>query len=385
MKEDEEIFRKKSLERLASPERLDQLVRVADPKGWLILATIAALVIIAIIWSIVGSIATKVGGSGVLIRTGGVFNVVAKVRGSVADLAVSKGEFIKQGDTIARISQTELLREIYLKANELREAKIKFERDTKHRAQQRKNFEEKVDNLEKRYKNQYQLYKEGLLTHQTVLDTEQQVKDTKDQISQLEVDALAEKQRVAQAERQLVLLRQQYTRSYVVSSPYTGRILEVKVSQGALVDAGTALVSMELLGRDIQNLEAIVFVPAADGKKIKPGMRVNVSPSTVNSAAFGTIIGKVARVSQFPATFAAMMKVLQNEQLVRERLAEGSVIQVDVNLTPDPKTVSGFKWTSAGGPPVEIQSGTICTADITVKTQRPISLVIPYLRRIVTK
>ena len=35
------IFRKVALERLSSPEQLDQLLQVTDPKGWMALGALA--------------------------------------------------------------------------------------------------------------------------------------------------------------------------------------------------------------------------------------------------------------------------------------------------------------------------------------------------------
>jgi HlyD family secretion protein len=46
------IFRKESLERLSSPERLDQLMQVVSLKSWLPLTTLGCLVGAAVIWSI---------------------------------------------------------------------------------------------------------------------------------------------------------------------------------------------------------------------------------------------------------------------------------------------------------------------------------------------
>lgn len=61
------LFRKESLERLSSPERLEQLMQVVRPKDWLYLATSGALLVLAVIWSIFGRIPVTVNGRGVLI------------------------------------------------------------------------------------------------------------------------------------------------------------------------------------------------------------------------------------------------------------------------------------------------------------------------------
>jgi HlyD family secretion protein len=49
-------------------------------------------------------------------------------------------------------------------------------------------------------------------------------------------------------------------------------------------------------------------------------------------------------------------------------------------LTPA-KNFSGYRWTSPEGPPIAVKSGTLCTADIVVDRQRPVSLVIPVLKK----
>jgi hypothetical protein len=43
------IFRKESLERLSSPEQLDQLMQVVSPKSWLPLASLASLMALALV------------------------------------------------------------------------------------------------------------------------------------------------------------------------------------------------------------------------------------------------------------------------------------------------------------------------------------------------
>lgn len=56
----EEIFRKKSLDRIKSPESLNDYVKVANPGVWLLLAAVAMLLIGACIWGAYGRIDTTV-------------------------------------------------------------------------------------------------------------------------------------------------------------------------------------------------------------------------------------------------------------------------------------------------------------------------------------
>lgn len=56
----EEIFRKKSLEKVKSPESLNDYIRVSDAGVWLILAAVAALLIGACVWGALGRIDTTI-------------------------------------------------------------------------------------------------------------------------------------------------------------------------------------------------------------------------------------------------------------------------------------------------------------------------------------
>lgn len=53
-----QTFRKKSVERVASPEQLNDYVRVANPGVWLALAAVLALLVGACIWGVFGRLDT---------------------------------------------------------------------------------------------------------------------------------------------------------------------------------------------------------------------------------------------------------------------------------------------------------------------------------------
>src|SRR5688500_16670180 len=102
------IFRKVSLDRLSSPEQLDQLTQVTTPRGWLALAAICLLLVTAFVWGVAGRVADKVAGSGILVRSGGVLEIVSTASGRVVDVAVSVGDSVAEGQVIARLTQPEL-------------------------------------------------------------------------------------------------------------------------------------------------------------------------------------------------------------------------------------------------------------------------------------
>ena len=61
-----QIFRQVALERLSSPEQLDQLIPITSSRGWLALAGLIAIIIAALVWSFVARLPTQVAGQGLL-------------------------------------------------------------------------------------------------------------------------------------------------------------------------------------------------------------------------------------------------------------------------------------------------------------------------------
>ena len=56
----EEIFRKKSLDRVKSPENLDDYIKVANPGVWLLLISVVILLAGACVWGVFGHIDSTV-------------------------------------------------------------------------------------------------------------------------------------------------------------------------------------------------------------------------------------------------------------------------------------------------------------------------------------
>ena len=62
------LFREVSLEKLSSPEQLDELINVTSPRAWFALIAISCILISAIVWGFLGSIPTKITGHGILLN-----------------------------------------------------------------------------------------------------------------------------------------------------------------------------------------------------------------------------------------------------------------------------------------------------------------------------
>ena len=54
----EQLFRKKSVDRVSSPEQLNEYIRVANPGVWMVLAAIVILLAGVVVWGIIGHLDT---------------------------------------------------------------------------------------------------------------------------------------------------------------------------------------------------------------------------------------------------------------------------------------------------------------------------------------
>src|SRR5207245_1048384 len=96
--------RKAALEKLASPERLDVLMQVTSPIGWLALITVAFVLASAIVWSVMGSIPNRLTGEGILIRGGGLRELKANSEGVLTKLDLALNANVKADAVIAEVS-----------------------------------------------------------------------------------------------------------------------------------------------------------------------------------------------------------------------------------------------------------------------------------------
>ncbi len=411
------IFRKTSLERLSSPEQLDTLMTVTRPIGWLALLAMLGVIVLVGFWSVYGVLPDKVSGAGILIKSGGVYEIVASSSGQISDIRVTDGETIQKGQIIARISQPTSLEELAKARETLRDLDkqrqqiltegtegYRFQEDVNRREKESIGREMRTARnnqsyLQKRIQTQEDLAGQGLITNQQVAATRQEyergqtaIEDLQRRLSQLDIN-LDEARRkstqqiqaidrsIAEMRRKIDLMVNNIDFSTNVYSPYKGVILEIKQQEGGVVSLGAPILSLELIGTQIMDLQAVIYLSPFEGKRVKKGMEVQISPATVKQEEYGFIKGRVVSVSEFPSTYQQMNRLLKNDVLVKDLMSSGSPIQVIVDLVPAEDTVSGFRWSSPQGPPIKLNTGTMCAASIIVEKRRPISLVIPMLKK----
>jgi HlyD family secretion protein len=412
----ERIFRAAAIERLASPEQLDQLIKITRPFDWVAALVIGLALAVVLIWSLVGRIATRTPGEGILIIGGGqVVDAVSAAAGRLESLKVAVNDRVSRDQVIARIAQIDSEQRYRNAAEVLHEREQQhtdlaatIERELDGKAQSFAGLEaglqQTIRATEKRvaYLTVVVGQLEGILAkgyetrrnveerRRELTDAEQRVTDAKTEILRLKTQVLdlqAQRDRdlqqslfrVSEARRQMEQLAGELERNSRVVSPIDGRVIEIKVSTGSVLAVGTPVVQIESEGL---TLAAVVYVPGDRGKDVKPGMEVRIEPTTVRREEFGTIIGMVRSISDFPMTPQGMLAVLHNDTLVSRFSREGAPYAAVADLQRDDTSVSGYRWSVGHGPPIHLTTGTLIRAEITTRVRRPIDLVVPNLKRL---
>jgi HlyD family secretion protein len=408
------IYRDVALERLSSPDALDRILRVTDSKTWMAQLALFGVLAVALVWGFVGRIPSIVAGQGVIIRKGGVLNIASRGSGIIKEIRTEVGDRVSANQVLATLAQPEISE----KVKGAQEALDEAERDRERSRQlleneaysvsetlQRKrtntegeiaSFQEQLQLATAQVRAQDELFADGIVTKQKTIEARQVVTSLEAQIAnrQAEIKELdaeqvssrvkvlqsdAEKElRVQDLQRHLREVKSQLELAENVVSPCAGEVLEVKISTGATIQSAEPLVSIQ---PDVQDLQILVYIPAEQVKNVKVGMYAKISPSTVKAEEYGFIQGTVTYVSEFPDTPAELMRNFENEVLVKSLTDAGPITEVHVAMVKNPQTVSGYQWSSRNGPSMTLSGGTLCTAEIETRSQAPIRLVLPFLRR----
>lgn len=413
------LFRKESLDRLGSRDELDRLLVVTTPLGWYSLVATGLVILAALLWGVFGSIPRTTEGKGIFINKGGVYEIVSETTGQVYDFRLRPGDTVDKGQVVARVRQPELekqaessrkelgnLREqLRLLQGQLDVGSLQQTRFTELQAETyRKRMEDKTREiawLKQKLLSQEELNRNGVIALTEVMTTRKELDEAKSdirqfqsQINQLSLDKtnsqIGNREKLLQYEKQiregelaLASLEARLERNAVIRSHISGQVLSTMVHDGTVVQVNTPLINISLAGEDSDDLEAVVYVTAAEAKLIRNGMQVQVSPVQAKKDEYGYMVGTVQSVSRFPARPEEIMNQLHNPTLVKELTDSGAPLRVLVELLPDASEAKGYQWSTKRGGIVTIDEGTRCNATFIVRELRPISLVIPLFRRYV--
>jgi HlyD family secretion protein len=425
------LFRDQSLERLSSTEELERLMPVTRSVDWLLIAVTGALIAMVAIWSVAGRVPTVVNGRGIILRPRQTMVVQTTVAGRILDLKVRIGDHVSAGNVIAALDQSEIQKRIdgnrravisleeqdrRKNAADANETSLQSRQDASERAgleTERSALRKNLTNaeslrplLQTHVDSNRKLIRDNLLapaakdvadSESAVRDNEAKMSDYTTRLAQIEGQLQQIETRSATLARQILegsaarrneidqLRRSVETDEYQIRqagkirSQYSGRVSELLASAGQVLPAGGGLLSLEVDDAEV-GLLSISYFPVRDGKRIHAGMRIQVTPDTVERERFGGILGIVTSVSQAPVTKAGATTTIGNPELVQNLMPDGGYIEVRAQLEADPATASGYRWSSSRGPEMPITTGLTHSTRVTIDGRAPISYLLPILR-----
>lgn len=413
------MFRDAALERLNSPEQFDQRIRLISPGVSLMAASVTVIILGALAWGVFGSVPTQAIGRGVLVSSKGANLAVSAVSpGLVLEVFVAAGDRVVAGAEIARIEQRVLNAQIEsataavqrLEANlaalktanalQIRQSEDAANRQLSAIDVQIAANEVRRDRLRQLVAGYETLRTRGMMAQAEIIEKQGQYDETtlalanagakKAEIEanlQKKRDDLAELERQAQVEighRQAEVdeLRVQMSVGSIVRAPTDGVIQEVRVGRGDVVAAGAVLVTIRRGETD--HLEMLVVLGGERRKRVAVGMDARIVPDGTKREEYGSMRGRVVAVSEGEVSNEHIEQILQNPQLTRRLIGDGSALLARVEVFPSSTNPSGFTWWSGSGPPYSITPGSVAAVDVIVEQVRPISLAIPALRRLLS-
>jgi HlyD family secretion protein len=386
-----QLFRKSAIDKLSSPEQLDVLSEVTSPRGWLALWTIGAMLLGVLLWGVFGSIPTRVEGQGILIRGGGLREVASFGEGVLAELHVRVNDLVQPEQVLGTIAVPAF-------EDRIRTAQLSFEQRQRdyqaaeaednatidgHQADLRRTRAE-LAKLSEELQVKRRSFQKGLITRRQLLALERDKVNLEADVTRLNATIRQIEQRLRQrqlevdsAKREWEELASAGARSATLVTSLAGRVVEIKKNPGDQLTKGEVVIVLEPLTGEI---EPVVYVSAAQGKQIRPGMEAQIAPTTVKREEYGYMIGKVAAVGEYPVTPDAMVAVVANEALARELMGESAKIELRATILTNSETPSGYQWSSSSGPPFKIAGGTRVNVSVVVDRRRPITYVLPIIR-----
>lgn len=410
-------FRKEALESQSVSRPLEERMRLIAPHWWITLLAICFILCVAAVWGWYGRIYTKVSGSGMLVQAGGFRNVVSLSEGIIQVLNVSEGMPVKEGDILGALSlpleQLELencqkrLTSMRADLEELRNlTELHVSKRTELSARILARNDHIIEHLDELLKqltglnDKYQAFlSRGLVTEAEAVTVLQNMLNTAVNLSRQRQEKPTQKmgdldyehafqrefwekgREIQEAEYDLALkMAQLMTRKRIVSHS-NGIIVNVEKSIGDHVAAGEAVCTLQSVAGETIRLNALI--PATQGKKVKEGQTVHVSPADTEPHRIGYMVGVVEEVGHYPASMDQLVNWYKNQDLAQMLKGDEAAVTVRVELVPDPTNPTGFKWTGKAPDEVVMGPGRLCTIQVIVEERAPISYVLPYIRKTV--
>jgi len=409
------IFRETALQRLSSPEQLDQLIRVTTPRTWIAVVTSLTLVAAALLWGVIGTVPLRVSAPGVLAdREGRLFPATAQASGMIKQVLVRSGDRVTAGQMIATLDVADL--EEQLAAARSYHDMLASQRRSLEAAQQdqraarRKASDSRAAALNQRIQ-EGEAYATALrsemvelssatlradapsrvaVARRSLYDTTRDVATARSELAALEGDDVAfdglGRDRLAELDLKIVAqqgvvqdLTARLQRTAAVRSPIDGVVVQVSDAVGTVATPGSRVAIITTMARET---DAVVFLHADNRQQVAPGMATLIVPAGIDRAEYGAMVGKVYTVDPYPSDRQTIAAVVQDTALAESIGQRGLAYAVRIDLEEAPATPSGVVWSASRGPSYPVPLGTPVTVFINVKNEHPAALVVPALARL---
>jgi hypothetical protein len=120
-----------------------------------------------------------------------------------------------------------------------------------------------------------------------------------------------------------------------------------------------------------------VYVPAENAASIPDKAAVDLTISSVPTQEYGVLRGHVKSVDRSAQSAQQIAAFLGDNQLGEQFTKDGRPVAVLVKLDKESSTKSGYKWSSADGPPFGLTSMTLASGSIRLTDQRPVDWLLP--------
>lgn len=266
-------FRQQALAKLQSPEELDLPVRLARPRGWLVLSVALVAMAAASVWAVTGSVTSTVGAPAILTHAQGSYLLQSPVSGQVTAVLAKEGERLPANSPVLKV---------------------------------------RTDRGEE-----------------------------------------------------------------VVRTVAAGRITTLAAALGQIVSTGADVAAVEKVARASDPLYATVYVPAESAAAIPARAAVDLTVSSVPAQRYGVLRGRVKSVDRTAQSAQRIAAWLGDAQLGEQFTRKGRPVAVLVRLDASSATKSGYRWSSADGPPYRLDSMTPASASIRLAGRRPVDWLLP--------
>ena len=170
--------------------------------------------------------------------------------------------------------------------------------------------------------------------------------------------------------------KQQQTVAENVYSDYEGIVDEVFAEKGSVISSGSPICTIRLT-QNRDELTGILYIPVEKGKRVEPGMTIQLAPNGVDTSQAGSLIGVVRTISQYPISSQSIKQKLGNDQLAQwiQQSQNSALMEIRFDLVKDSESDSGYLWTSVIGEHKPITAGSFVTGSIIIERQPPIEKV----------